>query len=157
MRSPGVIYRRYRQIRKKILYDCVLEARKKCFENCYYGKEITLIDQTNSEHTVKSCSFTSLPEGRIELCYKPHSCNAFVNNKKKEEIINEVEKKLSDYQIKKKNYPELILLEWVLDKDLNEATKKPSFFGRLIIFCIDVLEKILKRTKKRDLLMDSEA
>lgn len=148
MRSPGVIYRRYRQIKKKILYDSIIESRKKCFKNCYYGKEISLLDASNIEHTIKSCSYSSLPEGRMELCYKPDSCNAFVIKRKKEDIEKEIEKNLSDHNRKKELYPELVILEWVLDKDLNDAIKKPSFIGTLIISCIDFMEKLLKRTKR---------
>jgi hypothetical protein len=150
MRSPGVIYRRYRQLKKKILYDRILEARKRIFDNCYYGKKVTFLNDSNVEHIIKMCNYSSLPDDRVELCFKPDLCNAFVNKRKKEEIIKDLEKDLSNYEIKKRYYPDLILLEWVLDKDLNEAVKKPNFIGRLIIFCIDFLEFLLKKTKKVD-------
>jgi len=148
MRSPGVIYRRYRQLKKKILYDRILEARKRIFENCYYGKYITFLDASNNEHMVKACSYPDLPKDRIELCLKSYSCNAFINKRKKEDIIKDVEKDLLDYKIKKQYYPDLIILEWVLDKDLKEAVKKPNLIGKLIIFCIDFLEFLLKKQKK---------
>lgn len=148
MRSPGVIYRRYRQLKKKILYDRILEARKRIFDNCYYGKIVTFLDASNNEHMVKACSYPDLPKDRIELCLKSYSCNAFVNKRKKVDIIKDVEKDLLNYKIKKEYYPDLIILEWVLDKDLKEAIKEPNFFGKLIISCINFLENMLKKTKK---------
>ena len=41
MKSPGVIYRKYRQLKRKILYEKLQEARKKLSKNCLkYTEEV---------------------------------------------------------------------------------------------------------------------
>jgi hypothetical protein len=145
MRSPGVIYRRYRQIKRKILYDKIGEKSLYDHSNCHYGKTITYTDEQNIEHTIKVCNYNSiLDEGRIEICNNPTVCSAYVNKWNRNLIIKEIEKELSDHKIKKKLYPELTILEWALDKDLNDAIKNPGFFGNIIIGLIEFLEGILK-------------
>lgn len=145
MRSPGVIYRRYRQIRKKILYDRMGEAFRCAHENCHYGKVVTYTDECGCMRTIKVCNYNPLvSEGVIEICSDPITCNAFVNMYTKEKVIQMVDKQLSDPAIKKEKYPELLILEWALDKDLNDAVKNPGFFGNIIISCIAFLEKILR-------------
>lgn len=145
MRSPGVIYRRYRQIKKKILYDRLAEAHKCLHENCHYGKFIIYSDDTGVSKIIKVCGYNpTLDKGTIEGCTNPLTCNAFANKWTKEKIIEEVDKELADHDIKKRKYPELNILEWALDKDLNDAVKNPGIFGTIIIKCIEFLESILK-------------
>jgi hypothetical protein len=145
MRSPGVIYRRYRQLRKKILYDKLAYARNRLHCNCYYGKVVIYTDEFNVEKTLLLCKYNmALTEDRIDVCTNPIVCNAFANMWTKDKIIVEVDKELSDHEIKRKLYPELTVLEWALDKDLNDAVKNPGFIGTIIIRCIEFLESILK-------------
>ena len=145
MRSPGVIYRRYRQIKKKILYDRMAQAGLCKHENCYYGKEVTYTDAFKVEHVIRVCNYNSvLDQGRIEVCTNPLECNAFTNKWTKDKVVEIVDKELGDHDLKKKLYPELTILEWALDKDLNDAVKNPGFFGTLIILCIEFLEGILR-------------
>jgi hypothetical protein len=145
MRSPGVIYRRYRQLRKKILYDKLEMARRYLHCNCHYGKIVTYTDEFDREKTLLVCNYNLLlTEGRIEVCTNPATCNAFVNMWSKEKVIEVVEKELADHDTKRRLYPELTVLEWALDKDLNEAVKNPGFIGTIIIKCIGFLESILR-------------
>lgn len=145
MRSPGVIYRRYRQIKKKILYDKLGSAIVCCHENCFYGKIVSYSDKHNVDHTIKVCNYNSLlDQGRIEVCTNPIECNAFANKWTKDAILELVDKELSDHETKRKLYPELTILEWALDKDLNDAIKNPGFFGSIIVRCIEFLEGILR-------------
>jgi hypothetical protein len=145
MRSPGVIYRRYRQIRKKILYDRLAEARNCLHCNCYYGEILLYTDDSGKSTFLNICRYSSLlDKGIVEGCTNPSICNAFSNKWTKDKVVEEVEKELSDHDIKKRKYPELTLLEWVLDKDLNDAIKNPGFFGTIIIKCIEFLESILR-------------
>lgn len=146
MRSPGVIYRRYRQIKKKIIYDRVACAGQRIFENCHYGKIVAYTDEAGTDQSIKVCNYNSLiDQGHIEICTCPKGCNAYVNKWTKDKILHEVDKELEDHNIKKNLYPELVLLEWVLDKDLNEATKNPGVLGAFIIKCIAFLEGILRK------------
>lgn len=146
MRSPGVIYRRYRQIKKKILYDRVANAVQCLHENCHYGRVVTYKDEQGVGRSIKVCNYeTALDQGVIELCTKPMECNAFVNKWTKDKINEAVDKELSDPEIKRRLYPELALMEWVLDKDLYDAVKNPGFFGNIIVKCIAFLEALMKR------------
>ena len=142
MRSPGVIYRRYRQIKKKIIYDKMSEAYKKSHCNCKYAQDLVCKDY-QGEKSLKTCGFR-IEVGVIELCDNPVECNAFICKWSKEKNIKETEKEMSDPYLKKKLYPELILMEWVLDKSLHDALKEPNIFGKVIIKCISFLENLLK-------------
>jgi hypothetical protein len=145
MRSPGVIYRRYRQIKKKILYDTLEKAKLCRHENCHYGKEVQYTDVFHMEHSLKVCNYTSLlSEGRIEVCTNPLECNAFVNKWNKNKVVEAVDSALSDPDLKRKCHPELTIMEWVLDKDLNEAIKNPGFLGTIVVKGIEFLEGILR-------------
>lgn len=146
MRSPGVIYRRYRQIKKKILYDKTANAIQCLHDNCYYGKVVTYKNEQEVERSIKVCNYNMiLTEGNIELCTRPMDCSAFVNKWTRSKITEAVEKDLEDPETKRKLYPELSLMEWVLDKDLYDAVKNPGFFGNIIINCIAFLERLMKR------------
>lgn len=148
MRSPGVIYRKYRQIKKKILYDRTAHAFLRSHENCYYGKEVKYIDNEGIERfgverTIKACMYNPI-EDHIETCDNPHECNAYASKWTKKKIIDKTNEELKDSDIKRKYYPELNVLEWVLDKDLHKAVQEPNFVGKIIIKIIEILESILK-------------
>lgn len=145
MRSPGVIYRRYRQIKKKILYDALSEGRQCLHKNCHYGKVLRYTDEFNRPLFINTCGYNSLQgSDQIEGCTNPVECSAYANKWTRDKIVEVVDAELSDHEIKKRKYPELTLLEWVLDKDLNDAIKNPGFFGRIIVRCIEFLESILR-------------
>jgi hypothetical protein len=145
MRSPGVIYRRYRQMRKKFLYDKLEQARVCSHSNCHYGKVVSYADEQGVEHSIKMCNYNTLLEkGRIEICTNPSECNAYVNKWTKDRVVEAAEKELLDPEVKKRLCPEIAILEWVLDKDLNDAIKNPGFIGSIIIRCIEFLENCIK-------------
>lgn len=145
MRSPGVIYRRYRQIKKKFLYDKLELARACEHRNCHYGKLVSYTDVHGVEQTLKVCNYNSLLEKeRIEICTNPVECNAYVNKWTKEKVVEAAEREFLDHDLKKKLCPELTMLEWVLDKDLNDAVKNPGFFTAIIVRCIEFLEGCIK-------------
>jgi len=81
----------------------------------------------------------------IDLCTNPYECTAFACKKNKEYVLKEFERELSDPFLKQIRYPELSLMEWILDKNLLEAERNPSFAGRIILFLINTLEGILKK------------
>lgn len=151
MRSPGVIYRKYRNIKKRYLYEKILLHRKASHDNCFYGSLLEYTDTQGKRRAVRICklnlkrSYYGDVVKNLDICTCPLSCNAFVPKTSKDTIKYEFEQELKDPIIKKTKYPELVELEWVLDKSLNEAKKNPSFLGKLIINIINLLENILKR------------
>lgn len=148
MRSPGVIYRRYRQARKKILFDRISESKNQCHGNCVYGKVLYFKDDCGVERSIKMCTYSPLYDGNFDTCDNPVDCTAFANKWDKADIIKQVETELSEWEIKAKKYPELVILEWVLDKDYHEALKKPNIFSRVILRIINILEYMFKKASK---------
>lgn len=147
MRSPGVIYRKYRQLRKRLLYEKICDARKIKHKNCFYGCLLQGLDEYGYSHFTKVCRY-NYQKGDLDICTNPAECNAFALKWNKEKVVKEFEKELSDYRIKSRLYPELCAYEWVLDKNLHEAVKEPGFFGKILIRVIEFLENWLKSSNE---------
>lgn len=154
MKSPGVIYRQYRKLYRKVLYEKLKEARKEIHVNCAYGKPITIRNNSGESYQIKLCAYNCLDfsdakKARLNLdlldhCTNPKECNAFAYKQSKEDVENELEREFKDPEIKYKKYPELSAYEWVLDKSLTEAKKDPGILGSFIVFLINLLEKLLE-------------
>ena len=150
MKSPGIIYRRYRQLKRKLLYDKIVRARETRHSNCHYGKVIDHGSPAGPCFTrFCVCSYDYSLNKDMVLCTCPRECNAFVSKWTREKVEYEFNKELEDYKTKLDKYPELVALEWVLDKDLTDAMKNPSFLGSLIVSVIMMLEKSLKYVNKK--------
>jgi hypothetical protein len=145
MKSPGIIYRRYRQLKRKILYEKLQETRRKEHKNCIYGRMVDVIDRDRVYH-LRICLYNKNVEHGLEVCSQSEDCNAFVNKFSKEAVEKEFNKELKDPFIRGKKYPELNLLEWVLDKSLDDAKKEPTLFVRVIVYLINLLENTIKIT-----------
>lgn len=153
MRSPGVIYRKYRQIKRKYLYEAVSDAKKQCHENCVYGFILSYTDEDGKDQKLKLCDYGSINEKikgnnieavyGLDVCTCPKECNAFVRKWNKKAVIETFKEELSDPAIKRNKYPELEAYEWILEKSLTEAKRNPSIFGKIIIFFIKLLEDLL--------------
>ena len=127
-----------------------MNSRKKCFENCYYGKKLEYVDHLNKNRTIRLCTVNK----NLDVCTCPITCNAFISKINKDTLKKEFENELKDYNVKKNKYPELLELEWVLDKDLKEATNNPPLLGRFIVYIINLLEIILKYMYKERNVID---
>lgn len=148
MKSPGIVYRRYRQIKKKLLYEKMIAAKQRAHENCHYSKLAVIKDESGASKKIKICLFSLDGTPKIDICSNPHECNAYVSIWTKEKVIEGFDKETSDWAIKNRLYPELVLFEWVLDRDLAEAMKKPGWVGKVIIHIIAFLENLLKIIEK---------
>lgn len=150
MRSPGVIYRRYRQIKRKILYEKIVESRKKEHKNCFYGS-ILKATKDGETRLIKICALNSFypkKQKNFELCTCPKDCNAFVNKHTKEKIENNFNNILKNDKKLNKEHPDLFVLKWVLDKKLTENIKNPTGFIKYIVVIIEFLEEIIKKLDK---------
>jgi len=148
MKSPGVIYRRYRQLKRKLLYDAVVEARQTCHANCFYGRMLEH-DGHGGFTFFSACGYNfdlynEKTRRDLPLCTCPAECNAFVNRWSRDKVEAQFEADMADWKKKLEKYPELVALEWVLDKDLTDAIKSPGMFGRMIVSVIMALEGLLK-------------
>jgi len=154
MKSPGVIYRQYRKLYRKALYEKIKEDRKKVHDNCAYGKTITINNNAGEPYQIKLCAYNCLDfsdakKARLNLdlldhCTNPKECNAFAYKLSREDAEKQLEQELKDPEVKYEKYPELSAYEWVLDKSLTEAKKEPGILGSFIVFTIKLLEKLLE-------------
>ena len=162
MRSPGVIYRRYRQLRRKYLYETIIASRKKRHENCVYGELVNYKDQYGADKEVRLCSYSCeschltnnplplpLPPYTrsvkgLDICTCPRDCSAFATKWSRSAVTEKFEEILADEELKNKYYPALSSYQWILDKTLTDAKEKPNFIGRIVVISIKVLEDILK-------------
>ncbi len=151
MKSPGIIYRRYRQLKKKFLYEKVIEAKLKKHSNCFYGNSVEYPDKNGYTKEVQLCMLEPYRKNldEISVCTCSQECNAFLNKRDKEIVVIEFEKVIQDSRTKAELYPELDLLEWVLDKDKTDAIKNPNLIGKFLLKAMDVLEYLLGTYGKR--------
>jgi hypothetical protein len=156
MKSPGVIYRQYRKLYRKILYKKCQDLNKKTHDNCIYGKGLYInSSKAESQQKIKLCMYGCINikdiekgnlniDNLIDTCTNPIECNAFACKRNKEDIELELKNELQDSNTKYKKYPELTAYEWVLDKSLSEAQKNPGIFNRILVVAISLLENMLK-------------
>lgn len=145
MRSPGVIYRKYRQIRRKILHEKIQDARRRVHRNCHYGKIVTYTEHGVTRQ-VPMCMFpVKHGEGGPDVCTCPGECNAFAGKWTPKLVAEQFERELQDIRVMRRLYPELATLGWVLDKSLTDAMERPSWFGKILVSMINCLEELLKR------------
>jgi hypothetical protein len=157
MKSPGIIYRRYRQLKRKILYDKLIAARKVEFCNCHYSVTLDMFGDSFGHFAyVQICSYDYAPAQfdvrKPFVCTNPRECNAFASKWTKDKVIAQFEKELKEWDKKQELYPELVALEWVLDKELSDAKKSPGLLEKFIVSTIEFMEKVLKfisRDKKK--------
>jgi hypothetical protein len=147
MKSPGIIYRRYRQLKRKILYEKLQESRRRIAKNCIYGKSLDIIDKYKT-HSVYICLYNKDVSKGLDVCNHPEECNAYICKNSRKDIEDGFENELKDFSIRNKKYPELSTLEWVLDKSLDDAKKEPTNFVKMVIFIINYLENLIKFTVK---------
>jgi hypothetical protein len=148
MKSPGVIYRRYRQFKRKLLYEKMVKARKVEFCNCHYGETLDMFGQDGNWSYFQICTYDRTSDGidgkKPFVCQSPTECDAYVSKWTKEKVVEKFEEELSDWDTKQELYPGLAVLEWVLDKDLSEAVKNPNMITRVLVRAMIFIEFLLR-------------
>jgi len=144
MKSPGVIYRKYRQIKKQLLYQKMIEAKKKIHNNCHYATVLPYTDVDGYEKKIKLCTFDFKTNKKLDVCTCPRDCSAFVSVWTKDRVVEDFEKILNSSRLKKTIFPELVVYEWALDKTLTDAKENNKGLGILVVWLINLLEDILK-------------
>lgn len=151
MKSPGVIYRQYRQTRKLAFIRALSASRKKKHENCHYAGTIPYRDVDGSDKVVKLCLLRS---DKMDVCSNARDCNAFARRWSDEDVAKEFDRIMSNDAEKKKTFPELWAYEWVLDKSLKEARNSGGIISSFIVSLISFLESILRIVGGRKRLME---
>jgi hypothetical protein len=151
MKSPGVIYRQYRQARKLAFLRLITASRNKTHENCAYAGVISYLDVDGKSKQVKICKFR--PDS-LDVCTNPRDCNAFSRKWQDEQIAERFSSIMSNQAEMKRHFPELWTYEWVLDKSLNEARKSAGFLGSMIVSMIALLESALRSLGGKKKIME---
>lgn len=146
MKSPGIIYRKYRQLKRFFILQEYQNALKKDYNNCSFCKILQYKDKYKIERNVFICTHQENNNKTIELkcCDDPKKCTFFLYKETKETIKNKIESNFNNQDYVKRNYPELYLLQWVLDYDTEKYKKKNSFLSFLIFKIIDFLNYLAK-------------
>jgi len=142
MKSAGVIYRQYRQVRKLALIRALSMARQRTHENCHYASVIQYKDVDGYDKVTKLCL---LHPGQPDVCTNPRDCNAFAKRWTDDVVAEEFSKAMADDATKKRLFPELWAYEWMLDKSLTEAKKAPRGFSKMLVWMISILESVVRR------------
>ena len=143
MKSPGIIYRQCRKIRKKHLFKRLERSRRRLHENCAFGTILTF-DRNGDTKYVRLCTFK---KNHMELCTNPRECNAFAPLYSKEDVVSEFEKILDDPWKLRNAYPDLAAYQWVLDKPLDDVYRAPGLLATFLIWLINLLEWMVKKTE----------
>jgi hypothetical protein len=151
MKSPGVIYRQYRQARKLAFIRALSAARLKKHENCYYASTIHYNDVDGTDKCVRLCLLR--PE-KMDICTDARDCNAFARRWLDDKVAEEFDRIMSDEVLMKKTFPELWAYEWALDKSLKEAKESKGPLTFLIVSIISFLESVLRAIGGRKRLME---
>ena len=145
MKSPGIIYRNYRRIKRKILYEMLVESRLVLHKNCFYGCTLYPRDLNGVETSILICQYKNNGDDPLDICTCPRDCNAFVNKWSKDTIIENYNKIMDNDDLKRRFHPDLYAYEWVLDKDLDDAKKSPKMVNKVIVYIISFLEHLLRK------------
>lgn len=141
MKSPGIIYRQYRQMRKLALMRYIYASKRRLHENCFYSGLISYTDADGKNKCVKLCL---LNKENLDVCTCPRDCNAFAPKWSEDMVVERFSSVMSNNSAKRRLFPELWAYEWVLDKSLTEAMKSPGLLSRALVWMISVLEAAIK-------------
>lgn len=137
MRNVREVYKKLREVKFKYLVKLYKRYTRKIPENCKYSYSYKINDKTEILLCLLHQPNLDLNSGifphLIEVCQDPKQCNGFIFKYTKENIKEVFEE---DIKLRKHLYPEISVLEWVLDKDKeNKITILQkifnSFRGRL--------------------------
>jgi hypothetical protein len=127
MKSPTEIRDKTKQIQFEYLKAFYRQHLVKEPQNCAYNREITI--QGSSERGLRVCTYFS-DDSSFQVCNTNEcskSCNAFVARMDKSQLRAKLEEDIREHPVK---YPEIMVLNWVLDKE-KLPDEKPNIIERL--------------------------
>ena len=146
MRSPGVVYKKLKEVKYYYLVALYRKYFKKEPENCIYNKEY-LFEANGQRREIRLCLLHTkgaLNLNMVDICEKSHHCNncdAFIFRYTKEDIKKIMEKDLSDKVVRQIKYPNICALEWVLERSIEEPPISMNWFQRTSYFIKRVFKK----------------
>jgi hypothetical protein len=130
MRQPFEIYRKYKYLLKKEMNEEIDKSLKVLPENCTYNKEIDIGERGKVRLCTLGQKVTPVLEtgGLLvcEKCEQARACIAYAaKHKSREEATLALAEELKDPAEKRKRFPDLIALEWVMDNSMHGLKKDP--------------------------------
>ena len=154
MRKPYEVYKKYKELQKSHFNRERAEACERCPTNCRYNRKIHLSDRNID---LQLCSLgQGVNSGELDpslllVCSAKRQaleCNAYSpKHQTPEDIVALIQLKAQDPQTRRESYPELVLLEWVMNNQLHELQQqeKKGIIHRVIFWAITKLESIAVR------------
>ena len=152
MRKPYDVYSKYKYLQKKYLESAVQAKICKRHTNCRYNTTVQV-----GGMSVKMCMFGQhtpdagqpLDQSKLIICstdLQAVECNAYVAiYPTRADAENKLREELLDPQVKRDRYPDVVALEWVMDNELHQISKKPPTLKlRVIFWLIAKLEGIAR-------------
>ncbi len=142
------------KMRDRLQKQSVLEAfgthLKVCPQNCKHNQEVNILGASG---TTRVCGIHDPSSGSILICDQDKhasSCVAYEPKFKSEvEVVDHLLELYPTAEDKKKAFPHVALLEWVLDEDLNKVKENPpGLLARIIIWMQLRLDDLLRKVYK---------
>jgi hypothetical protein len=138
MRSPGVVYKKLKEVKYRHLISMYRKFFRKIPENCKYNKKYEfMVDGEIRE--VRLCMLHQDKDGinpeLLDLCEQLHHssrCDGFILRYTKDDIKTLFEQEMSDKSIKEKRYPDICALEWVLERSAPGSVTWPQRLWHLL-------------------------
>lgn len=140
------------KMRDRLQKQSVLEAfgthLKVCPENCKHNQEVDVLGFDGA--TTRVCGIHDPSTGSILVCNKDKHAESCVSYnpkfKNEEEVVDHLLEIYPSPEERKKAFPLVALLEWVLDEDLNKIKENPpGVFAKAIIWVQLKLDDILRK------------
>jgi len=160
MKKPYLVYKKYRATQKAILNSELEKSKVVCPGNCKFNQEVFFQERNV---TIPMCTWGQFDNGKevdtdkLVICSsnkQARECNTYSSRFPDEEsVAMSIREKAINPEDKRKNYPELSVLEWVMDNDLHElkaSSRKVGFLSRTLLWYINKLEDLLKKLNRNN-------
>lgn len=155
MRRPYEINRKYRTAQAKYFEQEVRTRCAKCPGNCIYNQAVYFND---ARAEVQLCTFGQKPGERLDttklvVCNKVAqavACPTYAGRYgSREDVAAALSEELKDPETRRKRFPDIEALRWVLEKDLHAYRElPPNWWTRSLFHVIVFLEWVIKRFNK---------
>lgn len=137
MKSVRDVYKKLREVRFRYLVILYKRYLKRAPDLCKYNREFR-VESNGQARFIRLCMLHQPEKGLapnlLDVCEQVghcEECNAFVCRHTKDSIKEMFESQLKDPRVKARTYPEIAVLEWVLEQDVN-GIRRLSWFEKII-------------------------
>jgi len=156
MKRPYLIHKKYTGLLRAAFNTEIEAAKVKCPGNCKYNQEVFFEERNIS---ISMCSWgqfdqdSKVQTDKLLICStnkQARECNTFSPVLSDESDVRaHIKSKNVTPESKRENYPEISILEWVMENDLHKLKEaKLGFTSRIVLSLINKLENLLKYLNK---------